>query len=452
MAAIITNKFRIHNAESYIEGFSETAATNVYLFIGRPQAWTDDTSPPTPVDNEDTAFNAYDDMVAMKRVTASDVTHAVVRRDWTSGTVYDEYAHDYSTSNTSTSGASTLFSATYYVVTEDYNVYKCINNAGGATSTTKPTGTSTGYITTADNYVWKYMYTISAADALKFLSTDFMPVKYVTSDPGAGQPYKEQWDTQQAATDGEIRHIVITNAGSGYASAPTVTITGDGTGATATATVSAGSITAVTITAEGTGYTQASITLSGGGGSSGALKAIISPEGGHSSNPVHELGGFYVMNNVRLEYNDGSGDFPVSNDYRRIGLVRDPYNYGTSVVATDTTRTATKSLTLLSAGLTGTFTVDETITGGSSGASAKVIDWDSSNRILRYYQDINTGFTAFTGSETVTGGGSSASGTVDTLNNPEIEPDSGDIMYLEHRRPINRASDQIEDIKLVIEF
>ena len=452
MAAIITNKFRIHNAESYIEGFSESAATNVYLFIGRPQPWTDDTSPPTPADNSDTNFNAYDDMVAMKRVTASDVTHAVVRRDWTSGTVYDEYAHDYTSSNQSNSGASDLFSATFYVLTEDYNVYKCISNNGNTASTTKPTGTSTGYITTADGYEWKYMYTVSAADALKFLSTDFMPVKYVTSDPGAGQPYKEQWDTQQNATDGEIKNILITNAGSGYSSAPTVTITGDGTGATATATVSAGNITAVSITNEGSGYTQATITLSGGGGTGGAMKAIISPKGGHSSNPVHELGGFYVMNNVRLEYNDGAGDFPVSNDYRRIGLVRDPYNYGTSVVATDTTRTATKSLTLESAGLTGTFSVDETITGGTSGATAKVIDWDATNRIVRYYQDINTGFTAFQAAETVTGGTSSATGTVNAANNPEIEPDSGDIMYLEHRRPINRASDQIEDIKLVIEF
>lgn len=452
MAAIITNKFRIHNAESYIEGFSEAAATNVYLFIGRPQAWTDDTAPPTPADNSDTNFNAYDDMVAMKRVTASDVTHAVVRRDWTSGTVYDEYAHDYSSTNQSNSGASDLFSATFYVLTEDYNVYKCISNNGGATSTTKPTGTSTGYITTADGYVWKYMYTVSAADALKFLSTDFMPVKYITSDPGAGQPYKEQWDTQVNAVAGEIKHIVITNAGSGYASAPTVTITGDGTGATATATVSAGSITAVTITNEGTGYTQATITLSGGGGASGAMKAIITPKGGHSSNPVHELGGFYVMNNVRLEYNDGAGDFPVSNDYRRIGLVRDPYNYGTAVVATDTTRTATKSLTLDVSGLTGTFVTDETITGGSSGATARVVDYDASNRVIRYYQDINTGFTAFSTSETVSGGTSSASGTINQTNNPEIEPDSGDIMYIEHRRPINRASDQIEDIKLVIEF
>ena len=182
------------------------------------------------------------------------------------------------------------------------------------------------------------------------------------------------------------------------------------------------------------------------------MKAIISPKGGHSSEAVTELGGFYVMNNVRLEYNDGSGDFPVSNDYRRIGLVRDPYNFGTTTVATDTTRTATKSVVFQVSGLSGTFSVDEVLTGGTSSASARVIDWNATTRTLRYYQDINTGFTAFQASETVTGGTSSASGTVSSLANPEVQPDSGDIMYLEHRRPINRASDQIEDIKLVIEF
>ena len=36
--------------------------------------------------------------------------------------------------------------------------------------------------------------------------------------------------------------------------------------------------------------------------------------------------------------------------------------------------------------------------------------------------------------------------------NEEIEHDSGDILYTESRRPISRASDQTEDIKLIIEF
>ena len=36
--------------------------------------------------------------------------------------------------------------------------------------------------------------------------------------------------------------------------------------------------------------------------------------------------------------------------------------------------------------------------------------------------------------------------------NPELQPDSGQIVYLENRKPIARASDQTEDIKLIIEF
>ena len=36
MPAIITNKFRIHNQEQFVESFSETAANVYYLGIGRP--------------------------------------------------------------------------------------------------------------------------------------------------------------------------------------------------------------------------------------------------------------------------------------------------------------------------------------------------------------------------------------------------------------------------------
>ena len=452
MAAIITDKFRIHTAESYIEGFSESAATNIYLFIGRPQPWTNDTSPDTPVDNPNTHFNAYDDIVALKRVNTADVSHAIVRRNWTSGTTYDAYQHDYSSSNTANSGATSLSAATFYVLTEDFNVYKVIDNDGNTASTVKPTGTGTGIITTGDGYKWKFMYTISASDAIKFLSTDFMPVKFITSDPGAGQPYKTQFDAQQAAVNGAIYRIKVTAGGSGYSGTPTVTISGNGSSATATATVAGNAVTAITVNNVGTGYNQATVTISGGGGSGATAVAVISPEGGHSSNPVHELGGFYVMNNVRLEYADGSGDFPVSNDYRRIGLIRDPFDFGTTNVATAATLSACKTITLQSGGLSGTFQVDETITGGTSSAQGKVVNWDSTNRILKYYQDINTGFGTFQTSETISGGTSSASGTSSALGNPEVAADSGDIMYLEHRRPINRASDQIEDIKLVVEF
>ena len=453
MAAIITNKFRLHNAESFKEGFSEASATNIYLFIGRPQAWTNEVNPDTPLDNQNTHFNVYDDMIALKRVNTTDVSHSVVRKNWASGTVYDEYRHNYSASSTAYSGATDLYSANFYVLTDDYNVYKVISNNGNAASTVKPTGTSTSILSTGDGYQWKYLYTISAADVLKFLSTDFMPVRYLTSNPGVGQPYYEQYQVQQAASaiNGAIHIVKVTAGGSGYATAPTVAITGDGSGATATATVSGGSVTAITITAAGTGYTQASISFSGGGGTSAAATAVISPEGGHGANAISELGGFYIMMNTRLEYADGSGDFPVGNDYRRIGLIRDPFNYGTTTVCTAETRTATKTLTLV-AGVTGTFTVDENIVGGTSGAVGKVVDYNSTTRVIRYYQDISTGYTVFGNAENVVGGTSGATGTISTKGNPEVQPDSGDILYIENRRAINRASDQIEDIKLIVEF
>ena len=89
MAAIITSKFRIHNAQSFQEGFSEAAATNIYLGIGRPQAWTDDNSPDTPKDTVSGEYYRWDDMIALKRVQSSDVTLAIPRRNWTSGKYYD---------------------------------------------------------------------------------------------------------------------------------------------------------------------------------------------------------------------------------------------------------------------------------------------------------------------------------------------------------------------------
>ena len=57
MPAIITSKFRFHNAEQFKESFSEAAPSNYYLFVGRPSEFSTatgggpDSAPPTPVDN-----------------------------------------------------------------------------------------------------------------------------------------------------------------------------------------------------------------------------------------------------------------------------------------------------------------------------------------------------------------------------------------------------------------
>ena len=110
----------------------------------------------------------------------------------------------------------------------------------------------------------------------------------------------------------------------------------------------------------------------------------------------------------------------------------------------------------------GTFVHDEIITGGTSNAKGKVVHWDSTNRILKYIQTQWTGvqtvanatknkLVAFTASEVVTGAGA-ATGTIASLTNPEIEYNSGKMIYVEDRSPITRATDQTENIKLIVEF
>ena len=114
---------------------------------------------------------------------------------------------------------------------------------------------------------------------------------------------------------------------------------------------------------------------------------------------------------------------------------------------TATTLNANKSLALTS--VSGTFVIDEQITGGSSGAVAYIDSIDGTT--IRYHQDASTGFTAFTGSEAISGAGG-ATANISSLGNPEIEKHSGQVMYLENRAKVSRATAQIEDIKLVIEF
>ena len=425
MASLVTSKFRVHNAQQFAEAFSETSNTVMYLFIGKNTTFPNDNSPPTPVNSTaNIEYTPWRDMYAAKRITTADVTHAIERYDWTSGTVYDQY-DDQDTD---------LLEDDFYVMTEDYNVYKCLFNVSASASTTKPTGVSTSPFTTADGYIWKYMYTVTTAKALKFLTNDYIPVQTLASDDGT-----DQWDVQTAAVDGGIHVIKVTAGGSGYATAPAVTITGDGTGATANSTITANVVTSVTITAAGTGYTRASVSFASG---AAAATAIISPKGGHGSDAVEELGGKFIMLNVRLDGNE-SNTFSVANEFRQVGIVRDPYLYGTTTRAVASS--FRQSFKYQLSGISGTFTVDETITSGSNTAS--LIEFTTPSIFTTLPLNL-----PFANTTSVTGGTSGATGTIAAITTPGLQPYTGDLLYVENRVPIARADDQIEDVKLVIQF
>jgi hypothetical protein len=425
MPSLVTSKFKVHNAEQFVESFSETSNTVMYLFLGKNTAFPNDASPPTPVNSTaNVEYTPWRDMFGAKRVLSSDVTHAIPRYDWTSGTIYIYYDDQ---------DTNLIESDNFYVITDDYNVYKCLWNAGGTASTTKPTGTSTTPFTAADGYIWKFMYTVTTSRAIKFLTTSYIPVQTLASDDGT-----TQWGVQTAAIDGGIHVIKVTAGGSGYATAPAVTITGDGTGATANSTITANVVTSVTITNPGTGYTRATVAFASG---AAAATAIISPKGGHGSNAIEELGGKYVMLNSRLDGSE-SNTITTSNEFRQVGLVRDPFLYGTSIRATASSYRQTFRYTLT--GASGTFNSDETITSGSNTAS--LVEYTAPNLFTTLPVNL-----PFANSASVSGAGG-ATGTISVISTPGLQPYSGDILYVENRVPISRASDQIEDIKLIIQF
>ena len=499
MAAIITEKFRRHNATQFHESFSEASKNAYYLMIGKSTPFTastsggTDDSPSTPADDVSGEFYAWDQTTALKNIASTDITFALPRRDWANSTTYDMYEHNISSSNTTTSGATNLYDSTFYFRTSDNRVYKVLdNNAGTAYSGSEPTSESTSPFEIG-GYTLKYMYTITASEQTKFLTVDFMPVSTDST-------------VSAAATDGEILSLIVT-AGSGYTDGTYyAAVYGDGSsqgtssGAIVRITVTSGAIasfgltagTDTTVHAAGSGYTYGSVNLgasytfsdadlssasSMGSGTGGAVQVVISPKDGHGSDAVDELGGHYVMLRATLTGAEND-DVLTGNDFRNIALVTDPTTYGTSTVATASTYRQVSATKLTS--VTGTFTADEKISQATTGAIGKVVEWDSTLSILYYqqerYADYGTNsttgaFVAFSGANVITGASSSAVGTPDSTAdsavtlandntitftdgyaNPELQPDSGNIIYQENRKPISRATDQTEDIKIIVEF
>jgi hypothetical protein len=465
MTAIVTSNFRVINAENFKQDVAD-ANTSVYVGIGKSDVWslttsdTTDTTPFTPVDALDSLGEASQNMIGMKLIGTADVSHVVPRYTWASDTSY--YAWD--------SDDGSIFDKKFYIVTNEFKVYKCIK-AGGSVSTIQPTQTLTDPTAESDGYIWKYMYTISVADAEKFLTTSYMPVKNVpfidantgvewASDAAAEAvlseadyaQYLNQKASRASATAAGIERIEVT-AGGTYSSTPTVTITGDGTGATAIAVMSgAGSnqtVASINVQTKGTNYTVADITFSSG---DAAARAVIAPELGHGVQPIKELGAFFIGLNSQLTGNEG-GDLTVGNDFRQVTIIRNPKLYGPGAVATASTLKALKYLDF-SAAIT-SFLVDELIVGQTSGAQAYAVEIDTGTGYIYYHQNSKTGYKAFQNGETVVGQTSSASVALEAsaaLGTPEVHPGTGDIMFLENRNPINRTTTQIEDIKVIIEF
>jgi len=432
MPNIITNKFKIDNAKNFLDGLSANGNSTLYFFLAKASPWGIEDSPPTPIDNQENEHRVWDEVISLKKIVPTNIVNVVKRITWEKQTVYTEY------DNTDPN----LLDKNFYVINKDYDVYKCIDNYNGNKSTIEPTGKNLNIFTTADNYKWKYLYSVSTSDRLKFLTSNWMPV-IINSDVAA------------VAKDGAIENIKILNGGTDYSVFSRVVVEGDGTNANILAKQNLGVIYDFTYTNNGSGFrfANAYVTDPTRSGRSANIRAIISPVGGHGSNPIKELNARYLMINVKTEYNEGFGDFPEGFTFRKLGLVKNPKSLD-GKIANVSTLNGLKGITINE--VAGSFNNNEYVEGVTSKANAYIVSSNvvSGNGYLRYVQSfgITDNYRTFTIGESIIGKTSGATALVANTLSSEVLKDSGDIMYIENRTPITRSTDQTDNLHLVIEF
>lgn len=141
----------------------------------------------------------------------------------------------------SSTGSQKLEDSDFYVVTDEYNVYKCLDNNNGARSTVKPTTSILEPIKLTDGYVWKFMYNIPINLRNKFVTDTHIPVVSAL--------------TNSFYSNGKIDNIYITNKGKDYTSA-VINVTGDGFLESDPIFLNS-----VVVVATGTGYTNPTVSF-----------------------------------------------------------------------------------------------------------------------------------------------------------------------------------------------
>jgi hypothetical protein len=227
---------------------------------------------------------------------------------------------------------------------------------------------------------------------------------------------------------------------------------GDGTQAAANATLSAnGTITKITITTIGTGYSRANVMIFGSGTGADA-RAIIAPKYGHAKNPAKDLLAKNVEVTARIGQVDSTenGLISVDTSFRQFGLLRNPHKYGQAGRANNSTANSviSQARTL-------------TLTPGPSFTLNEYVSQVTANNTIAYgfvYSQtasavkITQAKGTFTVGLSITGATSGTSRTVVSSANPEFEPYSGDILYVENIEKIEREDGQAENVRFIIQF
>lgn len=457
MAAIITDKLRKQVADLLLtEILNGSDSNEYYVGIGKSDQYNDSDTIATPLRSLREERIARSNLQSVKQITTQGASFVIPRYNWTSGSIYSGFNDN----------AAGYPSNAYYVLTENNEVYICLQqgrNALGVSvvSTVQPDYSTAGVsatqaFQTADGYRWKFMYALSAIKANNFLSASYIPIQFIADSantPSLNTFEQQQAQVKEAATAGQILGVNITSGGTGYSSAPTVIFRGNGVSAAATATISGGSVVKIEMNNEsaalGSGYDYASVHFSGGSPTTAATaRPIIGPRLGIGYDPRDDLKSTSIMVTAKPDGDEG-GTFLVDNqDFRQIVLFKNIEYKDSDGIFNQSTGKALRSIVVDSAS---TLTADNLLSGDSASA---YIDQVSGTTIF-YHQNENTGFGTFA-EEPLTDDGGGTATVLQALDSggrgATVDAFSGDILYIENRAAIERTTSQSEDIKIVLTF
>lgn len=522
MSAIITDQFRILNASNFIDSVKDSS-NSYYVFVGlsnpdasgfgRNDNW--DINTPDPIDSIDYLNHNKTTILFGKKITSANIRRVVRKIDWVSGQKYEMYRPDYSIINPSPiTGSMRLYDANYYVINSDYRVYICIDNGSSGINTTgdssqvEPKFTDLEPSKLNDGYVWKYLYTISPSDVIKFDSTEYITVPNDWESSTDSQIISVRENGNSSINENQIKKVYIKNTGLGYGlqSGQSCNIVGDGTEGSVSLEVDSatGKITNVIVTSGGKNYTYGLIDLGTSGSNTPSVYAelipIIPPSKGHGFDIYKELGADKIL--VYARFDDSSKQFPVDTKFAQVGILKNPTVYDSTGISTTiySFNDFSNLYAMVFNSVSGTISVGDKIQQSVSEGTAYgyVASYDSETKVLKYYQDRSiyynggngightdfVGMTSFfsnsnnnlpfnsTSQVSKVGGGfngtiSSFTGITTTISskiinlgvqftnglaNPEINSKSGDIIYIDNRPTVVRNSRQKEDIKIILEF
>ncbi len=200
-------------------------SSNLYLGLGKPTEWGDGDTPEIARTTSEKEREALDSLITLIRLNPTNIRMGLKKETWVSGRVFSAFDP---TVDLSLYGSS-LPSVYTTVETESrINIYKCIDNNGGAQSTDQPYGEQLGYFLMSDGYIWKFMGSVDPIDEVSFSTNDFYPVQTKYSNDGS-----EQWQVQEQARAGSVSSFGDFVSIGTFSSPPTATVIGVGSGATA---------------------------------------------------------------------------------------------------------------------------------------------------------------------------------------------------------------------------